>query len=887
MKKIILISLCLFSMSVHAQSQLSLPNRGSSELLSDQPFLSQEELAEAEKLKQMRMQNELERQKRLQQRLRDPQSQEFNRTPQSSPVQSVPVPQPKEKLNGRVSRQPAELPSDLMAPPRSFPKSAPELSDEMPMDPLEQMARTSLRPPISTIESIFMGNFPDEVSREIQQFGYDLFSKAPNDFSAVEDVPVNPDYIVGPGDTFTINVWGSANFSHTVTVRRDGNIFIPKIGTLKVWGDSFKQMSSKIEKRLSSFFSGIKVNIAFESIRNIDVFVVGEVQKPGSYSVPSTSAVINVLFHSGGPTRSGSLRNIQLVRNNQTIATIDLYDFLIHGKNSIQKLQSQDVILVPVIGEVAAVAGHVKRPAIYEIVEGNTLFDVLQMAGGLSFTGEAGRLELQRVKGNKERVTRDFTIPEDIRTLNAKEAAQTELKAKVEDGDLVKIFPVLQTIRKTIFLSGHVKRPGSYEFKEGMKLRDLIKDFDALRPEPYTEYAQIVRIQPPKDERQAIFVNLAAALNGDESENISLQERDQVIIYSRDELNLREKVEIAGRVNRPGTYFFFDGMTLRDLILMAGNVTQDAYLGNVEVARYSPEINKLDIKRLQQNLGEVLKGNAVANIKLQPKDRVFVQGIANWEMQNTVEILGEVQFPGKYTYLPGEHLSSVIERAGGFTKKAFLKGAVFNRVSVREIQARALKQQIAQLEEAVLQEQVNPGEGSRPQDLKDLQEAAIARRTMLRNLQEAEVTGRMVIKLEKLKDFKNTSYDITLEPNDRLTIPATPSSVTVMGEVYNPTSMVFVDGKDIQHYLGMAGGPTVNADVDSIFVVKADGSVISRQQNRGFLLRNFYQTEVERGDTILVPKDISRFSWLQTTKDITDILFKIASTTGITIQAFK
>ena len=145
----------------------------------------------------------------------------------------------------------------------------------------------------------------------------------------------------------------------------------------------------------------------------------------------------------------------------------------------------------------------------------------------------------------------------------------------------------------------------------------------------------------------------------------------------------------------------------------------------------------------------------------------------------------------------------------------------------------------------------------------------------------------MVIKLEKLKDFKNTSYDITLEPNDRITIPATPSSVTVMGEVYNPTSMVFVDGKDIQHYLGMAGGPTVNADVDSIFVVKADGSVISRQQNRGFLLRNFYQTEVERGDTILVPKDISRFSWLQTTKDITDILFKIASTTGITIQAFK
>ena len=872
MKKLIQLAIIVASLLGNLSAQVPSSGTGSmsGELLSDQPFLSQNELVDAEKLNQMREQQEHDRQKRLDEKTKSSQR----------------ALQGKQQKNAQNGSRTKLAPNSIRAR-EDLQVETDQLSDEIPEDLLKIEKSSTLKEPPSIIESVFMGNFPDAVSRDVQQFGYSLFSKAPNDFSALEDVPVNPDYVVGPGDTFTINVWGSANFSHTVTVRRDGNIFIPKIGTLKVWGDTFKVMTGKIEKRLSSFFSGIKVNIAFESIRSIDVFVVGEVEKPGSYSVPSTSAVINVLFHSGGPTRKGSLRNIQLVRNNQKIADIDLYDFLIHGKNSAQKLQSQDVILVPVIGQVAAVAGHVKRPGIYEILAGNSLFDVLQMAGGLSFTGEAGRLELQRVKGNKERITRDFNIPDDIRSLNEKEAAQTDLKAKVEDGDLVKIFPVLQAVRKTVFLSGHVKRPGAYEFKAGMKLRDLVANFDSLLSEPYTDYAQIVRTLPPQDERQAIFVNLAAALNGDESQNIALQERDQIVVYSKDELNLRAKVEISGRVNRPGKYFFFDGMTLRDLILMAGNVTQDAYLGNIEVARYSPQIDKLDIKRIRKNLGEVLKGSAESNLKLQAKDRVFVQGIANWEMQNIAEVQGEVQFPGKYTYLPGERLSSILERAGGYTKKAFLKGAVFTRASVKEIQARALQQQIAQLEEAVLQEQVSPSENTKSEDIKDMQQAAIARRTMLRNLQEAEVTGRMVIKLEDLKDLKNSGYDIQLEPNDRLIVPPTPSSVTVMGEVYNPTSMIYIDGKDLQHYLSKSGGPTVNADVDSIFVVKADGSVVSRQQNRGFLLRNFYQTEVDRGDTILVPKDISRFSWLSTTKDITDILFKIASTTGITIQAFR
>lgn len=875
--------LWLLAMNLGSFHGADLIQSDSEQIIKGQPFLSQQELSEEERMRILREQREVERQKKIEERMNMYREDNSKRVwdkrsdpieqPRLKPFQGGAKPFPK-KIETENFLQKNQMPTRSLMVSSKPPNS--ELSDEMPEDLKDLGFDSALSEAKSKIESIFIGNFPDEISQDLQQFGYNLFTKAVNNFSPLENVPVNPEYVVGPGDTFTINVWGSANFSHTLTVRRDGTIFIPKIGSLRVWGDKFGEMQKKIEKKLSSFFSGIKTNIAFDNIRTIDVFVVGDVNKPGSYSVPSTSAVINVLFQAGGPSKTGSLRNIQIVRANQTIATVDLYDFLISGKNNFQKLQSQDVILVPVIGPVAGVAGHVKRPAIYEISKDQTISDLIEMAGGLSFTGEAGRLELQRIKSNQERITKDFKI-----------ADSSELKAKVQDGDLLKIFPVQPTIRKTVFLSGYVKRAGAYEFKPGMSVKDLIPSFNQLKENPYTDFIQIIRIVPPADEKQALFVNLTKILNGDESANLPLQERDEVVVYSKDELNLREKVEISGKVNRPGVYYFFEGMTLKDLIFMAGNVTQDAYLGNVEIARYSLQNDQLKLDRIQRNLAETLKNSSNSNPVLRPKDRVFVQGLSNWEMQNNVEVSGEVNFPGKYPFLPGERLSSVIERAGGFTKKAFLTGAVFTRVSVREIQARSLKQQISQLEESILQEQVRPTEGMKSDDVRGLQEAAIAKRTMLRNLQEAEVTGRMVIKLADLKKFRGDRYDIQLEPNDRLQIPVTPSVVTVMGEVYNPTSIVFTEGKDVQHYLDMAGGPTVNGDTDSIFVVKADGSVVSRQQNRGFLLRNFYQMEIERGDTILVPKDISRFSWLATTKDITDILFKIASTTGITIQAFK
>lgn len=340
-------------------------------------------------------------------------------------------------------------------------------------------------------------------------------------------------------------------------------------------------------------------------------------------------------------------------------------------------------------------------------------------------------------------------------------------------------------------------------------------------------------------------------------------------------------------MNKPGDYYYFPGMHLRDLIFMAGNLKQDAYMASAEIGRYTIKKEGLQFDRIQANLNNLLvNGSEADNPALQAKDRVSIQGLPNWEFKNYIEIGGEVKYPGQYTFEPNERLSSVLSRAGGYTDKSFLPGAIFTRRSVKEIQQKSLAEQVNQLEKAILQESISPTSAT-TQDMQNFQEAVASRKALLDNLRRTKASGRMIIKLASLSELKEGRYDFILEPQDTLKIPPIPSTVTVMGEVYNQTSMIYVPGKTVKYYLDQTGGLTMNADADSIFVIRTDGSVVSRRQNRGFLLRNFYQTEIERGDTILVPKDIARFSWLNTTKDLTEILFKIASTTGITITAFK
>lgn len=850
----------------------------------DQPFLSQEDLNR----EMARVEEEKRRRQELERRLNPRLPRERNETDESE----IPLDDKSIGIEDTTDDPPfTPIIGDKNKNKSLQKKSIGQRGIESDPTRKQRTSTPKIESGVSAVEQIFAGLYPSEISKRLHQFGYDIFFDQDRfdstEFYAPTDTPVSKDYILGPGDQFTINVWGGNNFSYSVAVRPDGSIFIPKIGTISVWGKTFSAASVLIKNRLSDYFSGIKVDIAFDNIRSIDIFVVGEVSQPGRYSLPSTSAVINALFRAGGPNKNGSLRNIKIVRNNQEVATVDLYDFLIDGKINQQKLQSQDVILVPVIGKLAAIAGHAKRPAIYEWKGDTTVYDLLMMGGGLKFTGSAGRLSLERVVQGQKRITKDYLIPADIRNLTRAQAIKTELGAKIEDGDLASVFSILPEKYGTIHLRGHVQRPGAYEFRPGMKLSSLIRSFSDLKPEPYTQYLEIIRTVPPKDERKALFTPLEEVLKGNPTYDLALQDRDQIIVFSKSQLKLQERVSIFGKVNKPGDYAYFQGMTLRDLIFMAGNVTQDAYKASAEIARFKIADNGMKSDRIQVDLRLALSSNPSSNPTLEPKDRISVYGLPNFETQNFVDLVGEVQFPGRYSFLPNERLSSLLKRAGGFTPKAFLRGAFFSRKSVKELQEKSLKEQITRLEEAILYEEVNPNARTATVNVSDQQEAMAGRRTMLRNLQSAQASGRMIIELRSLKDFENSRQDIPLEGGDTLNIPSQPSVVNIMGEVFNQTSVVYVPNKTIDYYLDRAGGATANGEAGGIFIIHADGSVTSRKQNRGFLLRDFMRTPIDRGDTILVPKDISRFSWLSTTKDITEILFKIASTTGITITAFK
>ena len=761
-------------------------------------------------------------------------------------------------------------------------KSSETESDESSKDETQtkRMLKDEFEDPnASDIESVFLGRFPQELVRNLRQFGYGTFKQRSSNFKIPADAPVGPDYIVGPGDEFLLNTWGSYNSNQSLLIKNDGSVFIPKVGSIQIGGLSLKDASEVIRKKMSASFNGIKLNLSVEKSRVIQVFVVGEVEAPGSYPLRASAGVVNALVAAGGPKKDGSLRNVQIVRNGKTILTLDLYDFLNSGKVPVSPLLSQDVVLVPVVGKLAAVAGGVRRPGIYEILDDTTVFDMLALTGGLSFTGHAGRLSMERVLSNRERTTQDFQIPVNMQDITREDALKGDLGAKVSDGDLIKIFPVFPQINKTVYLRGHVRRPGNYQFKEGMMLSEALTSFEDLLPDPYTRYVQILRILPPKDEKISLFTNLEGLLSGDKAYDVALQDRDEIVVFSKAELDLKERVTITGKVNKPGDYYYFPGMHLRDLIFMAGNLTRDANIASAEIGRSSFNGNDIKVDRLQVNLKEVLADPPLNNPELKPLDRIFIQGVQNFQVNNSITLRGQVKYPGVYSFVPGERLSAVLKRAGGYTPHAFLSGAVFTRQQVRNLQKRNLKEQVDRLESAILQEEVNPARFQSAEDRAATQASVASRRALLHNLRNSEVSGRMVIRLSDLDQFTGSQWDFALEPGDALNIPLIPSSVNVMGEVFNQTSLVFIPDKTVQYYLDQSGGPTLYADTSSIFIIKADGTVASRQQSRGFLLRNFYQMEIERGDAILVPKDITRFSWLNATKDISEILFHLATTT--------
>jgi len=724
--------------------------------------------------------------------------------------------------------------------------------------------------------------------KNLTQFGYNFFRPSAAGFAPLSDIPVGPDYVIGPGDRIILNLWGGVEGTHELEVNRNGEIVLPRVGNVKVWGITIERLPGLLKANLSKIFKDFDLNVTMGKLRVIKVYVVGEVKAPGDYNLSPLSTLINALSAAGGPLKTGTLRNIQVKRGGKVVETVDLYDFFLKGdKGKDIRLQPGDTIFVPVIGRVAGIAGNVKRPAIYELREEKDLGDLIALAEGFLPTGYLQRVQISRVDAHEKKVVADFNIDPKG---GGKSLDQILANIKIQDLDVVKIFPIDITLRDHVRLDGYVLRPGDYALQPGMRLSRLLLQ-DNLLPEYYKDAAEITRLYPPDYHPEKIFVNVAKALAGDPEHDLELKESDKVQIFSRWEMEEMPRIRINGEVQRPGEYRLFTNMTVRDLLLVAGNPKINAYLKNAEINRIKQTGEAVSSFPIVINLEEAIKGNPKDNLVLAPFDELSIRKIPNWaeEKERYVTLQGEFRFPGVYPIYKGEKLSTLIERAGGFTDKAYLRAAKFTRVSIRELQQKRMDELVAKTEQEILKKQAEVASvAASKEELEATRAALESLQRIVALLKAAKAEGRLVINMDKLDKFRDSPYDVELKGGDLLEVPQVPNAVNVLGQVYNPTSFIPIDGEDVEFYLGKAGGSTREAEESDTYVVRADGTVISRQQVSMFknlFFCGFMSTPMEPGDTIIVPQKFERIAWMREIKDIAVILGNLALSAGVIVAA--
>jgi len=677
-----------------------------------------------------------------------------------------------------------------------IPGSSPALTTQS-QQPLIQEKKAE-QPPVpqgpSSAEttSEFERFISETAGTDISQYGYDLFRSPPSTFAPVDEVPVGPDYVVGPGDEIRVSVWGSIEGQWTSVVDRSGTITLPKVGTIGVTGLSFEQLRRTLHDEIARYYTGFEMSVSMGPLRTMRVYVVGNAHRPGSYTVSSLSTLVSALFASGGPAKTGTMRGIRLQRGGAVVADFDLYDLLLRGdKTGDLRLLPEDVIFIPPVGPLVGISGSVNTPAIYEIKGERRLSELIAMAGGLSAVAFSGRVQMERIEGGRSRVILDADL-----------SAVLDSDLEIRGGDLFRVFQVVQD---------------------------------------------------------------------------------------------RQLVRLTGAVNRPGEYGFNPGMRVSDLIAMAGGLRYYAYRADAELTRVTVTPAGPVTEKVRIDLDKALAGHEDQDIPLKGDDYLFVRAVPEWDLYRTVQVAGEVRFPGSFTITRGERLSSVIERAGGYTDRAYLRGAVFVREQVRALQQKGIEDMVSRMRRELLAEGSSQLSTSVSTEEIQARKAELeARQQFVQALTELKATGRMTIRLAHLRLLKGSEYDIELEDGDRLHIPTRTSVVNVMGSVMSLGSHVYQEKFSYKDYIAMSGGYTRYADTGSVYALKVDGS--ARRLSRGILDWNDPSSrweigafsedipDIEPGDTIIVPEKLERIAWLREVKDITQILMQMAVTAGVVIE---
>jgi polysaccharide biosynthesis/export protein len=810
------------------------------------------------------------------------------------------------------------------------------------------LSRAMLRQPVPYVDvpslyDMYLQAVPQPPTPE--RFGMQVFQNGSRDSQIIPfDLPVGPDYVVGPGDSLAVDLWGGVSQRLLRTVDREGRVNLPEVGPLLVAGKSLADVQESVQKTLRSQFRDISADVSLARLRTIRVYVVGDVRRPGAYDISSLSTPLNALFAAGGPTSEGSLRILDHNRGDQLVQAVDVYDLLLRGvRTGIDRLENGDTVLVPPIGPQVTVEGMVRRPAIYELRDEKSLSDVLTLAGGLLPTATLRHIEVQRVIAHDKRTMLSFDVPPD----SDPAAIQKELDSfQIHDGDKIRVFPIAPYNQDTLYLEGHVVRPGKYSYRPGMRLTDLISSYKDLLPEPATQYAEIIRLNPPDyrptvesfnlaealshpgsspllepldtvqifgrfdfenpptvfvggdvrvpglyrtsgqlhlsdavhmagglaadaerqdaqvfrylpDGQLKIFsVNLGEALAGNPNENIVLDSRDRILVHRNPADVQPATVYIKGEVARPGRYPLTANMTVADLIRAAGGAEQSADMKDADLTHYDWNSQSLITGQHHEiELADALAGSSDANLSLHNGDVLTIRRLPGWDdLGASISIQGEVMHPGTYGIRPGETLSSVLKRAGGFMPDAYPYGSVLIRSEVQQLEDKSQTELVERVREQQAGLKLAVKTATDP-DEKLGDEAAYQQwQNTLDGLLNNPPLGRVMIEVSKdIKSWQGTPRDVAVRAGDKLVVPKRPSYVMVSGQVYNPTAVAFRPGKSAKWYLSQAGGPTNLANKRAIFVIRADGSVIGAHGASLFLGSALGQS-LQPGDTVVVPE---------------------------------
>lgn len=870
-----------------------------------------------------------------------------------------------------------------------------QLVQQEPEQPsvIEQNVADALEP--VTLDEVIQ---QQTVQPKLDQFGYDIFSVLTTTFAPVDSIPVPLDYVVGPGDTFIVQLFSASDVQYTLVVTREGRLLVPEVGALQVAGLTFDEVKTLIAESVSAIRIGVKTLVTLSELHTIQIMMVGEVAQPGAYTVSGLSSLLNALISSGGVKRSGSLRNIQVKRGGQVVATFDLYDLLLKGIDTGNVyLRHGDIVFVPSVNQTVSIAGEVHRPAIYELKDEKSVGDVLALAGGLLATAAKDKTQIERIS---DRGT--YTLIQANLNTNGSAVA-------LKNGDLIRILPVLDKMDQVVLLSGHVLTPGAYEWKDGMQVSDLLSSVDLLRLGADFDVGFIERENPRSKRSEVVYFNLGQAMGTPKGKSdIALMPRDHVYVFDthsarapqlagtvkklRNQQSGNTRAQIAtlkGYFKHGGEFPFQQNDRLLDLLSYAGGLQSGTELNYTLLVRTDARTNKIEFIRLR--LDEALRNpKSDHNPFIQPNDRVYLfdnksnrsellkNDIADLRRQTpfgsralVVEAKGDVKFEGVYPLTPGmrvedliaasgglkeeaygtaatlsrqallegeysqselrdisltdsnsnlgdtrtilepydqltvrrkpewindpkyvtvegevvhpgryridkrETLCGLMTRIGGFTEDAYLFGTAFFRESVRQREQRALDRLMEQMDDLLAEVHMSPG--YQKADKLPSSQGTNDTFQVIKQLKPEKALGRMVIDMDAAAIECLESADLVLEDGDKIVVPKYLDEVSVVGQVYHPTSHKYQGDRAALDYINLSGGTKELAQREHAYVVQANGEVMtvrSRASTWGWL-GSPSNINVTPGSTIVVPLSVDRINGREFTQSWLDMFYKL------------